>query len=231
MWVLAPALTTWLGQPFLVGYLISWISFEVVIFLASLLAYKIEGNDRGFVSLRERFRLSLPKRSDLIWALATIVVMLGTYLALGFTARWLATYSFLTPHPMFPPELRPGAEHDIIPGLFMGMRLKGKWWVLLAYLVGWFFNIAGEEMWFRGFMLPRQEISHGKFAWLVNGLCFNFFHVMWKWNLIALLPGSLFLSYVAQRRRTTSVAIIAHGLLNITTATAVAAGVIGWGAA
>jgi membrane protease YdiL (CAAX protease family) len=231
MWVLAPAFRTWTGQPFFVGYLVSWVSVEVVIFSASLLAYRIEGNPPGRRGLKERYRLRLPQRRDLAWALATILIMLGTYLALGFTARWLATYPAFSPHPAFPPELRPGAEREIVPGLFMGMQLKGQWWVLLVYLMGWMFNITGEELWFRGFMLPRQELVHGKAAWLANGLCFTLFHIMWKWNLIALLPGSLFLSYAVQRRKTTWVGMIAHGFLNITTAIAIAAGIAGWGAA
>jgi len=231
MWYLATEIQTWFGQPFLVGYLVAWVSMESLIFLASLLAFVVEGNTLSWSGLKERYRMSLPQRSDLIWVIFTIAVMLGTFLALGFTARWLATFSSFAPHPAFPPELKPGAEQEIIPGLFMEMHLKGKWWVLSLYLMGWFFNIAGEEMWFRGFMLPRQELRHGKLAWLVNGLCFNFFHIMWKWNLIALLPGSLFLSYVSQRRNNTSVAMIVHGLLNLSTAIAIAAGVIGWGAA
>ena len=230
MWILAPAFQSRFDQPFLVGYLIAWVSTEALIFVASLLAFRIEGNTWRWSGLKERYRLSFPQRGDLIWAVFAIVLMLGTFMVLGFTARWLASFPAFAPHPAFPPELKPGGEQGIIPGLFMGMRLKGMWWVLLAYLIGWFFNIAGEEMWFRGFMLPRQERSHGKLAWLINGLCFNSFHIMWKWNLIALLPGSLFLSYVAQRRQNTSVAMIVHGLLNISTAIAIAAGVAGWGA-
>ena len=231
MWILAPAFQKRFGQPFLVGYLVSWVSVETLIFSVSLLAFKIEGNSPGWSGLKDRYRINAPQRSDIVWAVLTIVVMLGTYLALGFTSRWLANFPSFAPHPAFPTELRPGAEQDIIPGLFMGMRLKGMWWVLGVYLIGWFFNIAGEEMWFRGFMLPRQELSHGRLAWFVNGLCFNSFHIMWKWNLIALLPGSLILSYVTQRRKNTSVAIVVHGLLNVSTMIAIAAGVAGWGAA
>jgi len=231
MWVLAPAFQTWFGQPFLVGYLVAWVSMEALIFLASLLSFKIEGNALDWSGLKKRYRIKRIQRGDIGWAVVTLVVMLGTYLALGFTAHWLTDFPAFAPHPAFPPELKPGAVQDIIPGIFMGMQLQGLWWVLIAYLIGWFLNIAGEEMWFRGFMLPRQELTHGKVAWRVNGLCFNFFHIMWKWNLIALLPGSLFLSYVIQRRQNTSVAMLVHGVLNISTAIAIAAGVAGWGAA
>ena len=39
---------------------------------------------------------------------------------------------------------------------FMGIPLKGQWWIpfyyLMVLLAG---NIAGEELWWRGYLLPR----------------------------------------------------------------------------
>ncbi|HSB90953.1 MAG TPA: CPBP family intramembrane glutamic endopeptidase [Anaerolineales bacterium] len=231
MWTLAPSFKAHTGQPFLVGYLISWLASEAVILSAAVIAYRVERRTPGWREMLERYRLRSPTRGDLGWALITVTVMVATYFALSSTSRWLAQSWAFSPHPAFPAELRPGAEQAIVPGVFMEMQLKGVWWVLIVYLLGWVLNIAGEELWFRGFMLPRQEVTHGKVGWLVNGICFTLFHIMWKWNLIALLPGSLFLSYATQRRRNTWTAILAHGLLNLTTAVAIAAGVAGIGAA
>jgi hypothetical protein len=131
MWFVAPAIQTWTGQPFLVGYLVAWGCMEALIFSASLLAFRIEGNEFNWNNIKERYRINRPKRADLVWVAVTLVVMLGTYLALGFTARWLGNFSYFAPHPSFPPELMPGAEQDVTPGVFMGMQLKGKWWVLV----------------------------------------------------------------------------------------------------
>jgi membrane protease YdiL (CAAX protease family) len=63
-------------------------------------------------------------------------------------------------------------------------------------------------------MLPKQELAFGKYAWVVNGLMFNFQHAFQPWNLLALLPGSLLVSYVMQRQGNTWMSIIWHGLLN-----------------
>ena len=84
-----------------------------------------------------------------------------------------------------------------------------------VYFLGWFFNIFGEEFWYRGWMLPRQEIAFGKYAWLVNGLMFNFQHIYMAWSLIAMLPGSLIVAYIVQRRKKTWMSVIFHGLANI----------------
>ena len=61
----------------------------------------------------------------------------------------------------------------------------------------------------------RQELAFGKYAWLVNGLMFNFQHIYMPWNLIAMLPGALFVAYAVQRQKKTWMSIIFHGLVNI----------------
>jgi membrane protease YdiL (CAAX protease family) len=227
IWVVAPAITSGLSQPFLVGYLICFGATEVGFFAAALVAYRAEGNPPNWRAFTQRYRLGRPCRGDIVWAIATLAVMLITYLGLGFTAQWLASIPAFSPHPVFPPELRPDAQANLVIGVFMGMHIKGAWWVLVAYVIAWLFNVFGEEMWYRGFMLPRQELAHGRLGWLVNGLSFTLLHIVWKWNLLALLPGSLFLAYAAQHRRSTWIGIVAHGALNFTPIVVIAAGVIG----
>lgn len=46
----------------------------------------------------------------------------------------------------------------------MGMPLEVKWWVAVVFVGGWLLNIFGEESWFRGCILPRQELAMGKRA-------------------------------------------------------------------
>lgn len=227
MWVVAPAISAALHQPFLVGYLICWGTTEFGFLVAALLAYRTEGNPPELSSFVERFRLRRPGKSVVVWAVVTLVLMLITNQALAFTAPWLASFSPFSPHSAFPPELTPNALANIVPGVFMDMPLKGAWWVVVVYLFSWGFNILGEELWYRGFLLPRQEVAHPPPGWLVNGLSFWILHVVWKWNLIALLPGSLILSYVSERQKTTWVGIIAHGVLNFTPLIVITAGVLG----
>ena len=44
----------------------------------------------------------------------------------------------------------------------MGIPLGGAWWVLFYYAtVILLFNIGGEELWWRGYVLPRQELAFG----------------------------------------------------------------------
>lgn len=226
-WVIAPAIAAALRQPYLIAYLICWGTTESCFLTASLVAYRAEGNPPHWESFIDRYRLNRPRKSDMVWSLIVLALMLITFQALAFSAQWLASIPAFAPHPSFPAELTPNALANIVPGMFMGMSLKGAWWLVVLYAIGWIFNILGEELWYRGFMLPRQELVPTHLGWLANGVSFWFLHIVWKWNLIALFPGSLILSYVSQRRRTTWVGIIAHGVLNFSPIIAITAGVLG----
>jgi len=76
------------------------------------------------------------------------------------------------------------------------------------------FNVLGEELWWRGYILPRQELVHGKWTWLVHGILWTFFHLPFWWNLLAMLPSTLSLPYVASRLKNTTPGIIAHFTMN-----------------
>jgi membrane protease YdiL (CAAX protease family) len=225
-YLFAPAYQAATGQPYLAGYLIGWVSTMFLVFVASLIAYKLEGHTFKRAAFVARFRLEKLGKKDWVWTLAMILVAILSLTALSFTQPILKTLPFFSPHPAFPADMVDMAHH-LTPGTLFEMQLKGKWWIALVYFIGWFFNIAGEEFWYRGWMLPRQEAAFGKYAWLVNGLMFNFQHTFQPWNLVAMLPGSLFVSYAVQRRRKTWMSILWHGLLNISLLFFILGGVIG----
>ena len=71
----------------------------------------------------------------------------------------------------FPPILDPRVtlSKDVFVD-FVGAPLPGNWSVFILYAIILSFNIFGEELWWRGYILPRQELSHGRFTWLIHGL-------------------------------------------------------------
>jgi len=57
------------------------------------------------------------------------------------------------------------------PKDFMGLPLHGAWWILVYYAVVILVcNIGGEELWWRGYVLPRQELAFGRARGLSTGL-------------------------------------------------------------
>jgi membrane protease YdiL (CAAX protease family) len=222
-----PYFTKTTGEPYLVGYLIGWVTTVGIIFFASLIFYKVEGNKLNLSEFSNRYRLKKMSPKDWIWTVLLILVVLLTYFGLAPISKWLGTFSLFAPHPYFPPELSPEGVSNLKPGVLFGMTLKGKWWIVIVYLIGWILNILGEEFWYRGWMLPRQEKSFGKYAWIINGSMFTFQHWMQPWNFLSILPGALFMSFVLQLRKNTWIGIIQHGLINLGLFIHVIKGVIG----
>jgi membrane protease YdiL (CAAX protease family) len=185
-------------------------------FVAAIVGYRLEGNVIEWTSFTSRFRLARMTGKDWLWTLGLLIISLALYFGLGFTSEWLARFPIFAPHALVPPDLGPGATSARVPGILMGMRLGGGWWVALVFVVGWLLNVFGEEFWFRGYLLPRQELAMGAQAWIANGLMFGFNHIWQPWNLLLIVPAALVGAYVVQRRRNTWILIVMHGLMNLT---------------
>ena len=97
----------------------------------------------------------------------------------------------------------------------VGGHISGNWSVVILYFIMFFFNIVGEELWWRGYLLPRQEATYGRYAWVWHGLLWTAFHVHKWWDLIGLLAVCLPIAYVSQRTKNNWPAFIAHALFNV----------------
>jgi membrane protease YdiL (CAAX protease family) len=88
-------------------------------------------------------------------------------------------------------------------------------WVFAAWIPLFVTNILGEELCWRGYVLPRQEVALGRAACLANGIPWCLFHWSFGWPiLVMLLPITLLLPWIVQRRRNTWVGIIIHAIFN-----------------
>lgn len=211
---LIPAYLEFTGQPYLIAYLWIWVGLMATVFFLSLLLYHLEGRPFHWKAFSARYRLESMPAKNWLWTLVVIIVAAGLYFGLSPTAEWLSTFPIFSPPPLAPAELRPGAAGYLTPGFFFGMPVRGQWWVLPIYFTGWVLNILGEEFFYRGWMLPRQEQSVGSAAWLINGTIFTFQHWMQPFNFLAIWPGALFMAWVVQRRQNTWIGIVQHGLMN-----------------
>lgn len=76
-------------------------------------------------------------------------------------------------------------------------------------------NVLGEELVWRGVVLPRQETAFGRWAWLVNGTAHLLLHLPTGVPILfTLWPTALILPYVVQRRRSSWIGVVIHGALN-----------------
>ncbi len=193
---------------------VAFVVPSAVLFALAFGFYRADGYGLRWRDIKDRFRLQRLTGRDWIWAVAALVL---TFLTIGpiqqLTAMPLIrAFPAIAPPDFFAPWLKPGTAFDLsLFANYIGEPLKGNWGVAALVLVMLFFNIFGEELWWRGYILPRQEAVHGPWTWLINGLLWLLWHLaFYPWQALALLPICLVLPFVAQRRQSTWVAIIIH---------------------
>ena len=88
--------------------------------------------------------------------------------------------------------------------------MVGAWNILALFTVSAIFNtILGEELLFRGLLLPRMNKVFGKWDWVVNGILFGLYHLHQPWGILSV--GALFLfAFPTKRFRSAWFGIIAH---------------------
>ncbi len=90
---------------------------------------------------------------------------------------------------------------------------SGAWYVLGIAMISCVFNyLLGEELFFRGVLLPRMEGVFGRWAWVANGVLFATYHVHKIAEVPLFIIGSLFYSFLNQRYRSFWPGVIIHGV-------------------
>ncbi|MTI71364.1 MAG: CPBP family intramembrane metalloprotease [Firmicutes bacterium] len=85
---------------------------------------------------------------------------------------------------------------------------------VFAFLVGGIILPIVEEIYFRGYLLPRMEWM-GKFAPVLNAFLFALYHFWTPWQIITRTVALIPFCYVAYKTKNIKVVIIIHCLLNI----------------
>jgi membrane protease YdiL (CAAX protease family) len=105
------------------------------------------------------------------------------------------------------------------PHDFMGLSLQGAWWIPVYYAVVMLVcNIGGEELWWRGYVLPRQELAFGTSAWIVHGIFWSIFHLFMQptlWDTTRMAITGVALSFVVQRTKSTWPGVVGHSFGNL----------------
>ena len=213
--------TIYAGMPWLdrhgvnlfVNSLLCIVGPLVLMFCAALIFYRQEGNPWQWRAFKLRYRLNPMSGKLWLWTLGLFLFMMVGDILLKPTAQWFIQFEFFAPPEFLPPMVDPRVRQTELTD-FMGVPLLGNWWILGVYLGILFFNILGEELWWRGYILPRQELAHGKWTWVIHGVLWDLFHFFWKWHLLALLPTCLAISFVAQKFKNTWPGIVVHLVAN-----------------
>ena len=113
------------------------------------------------------------------------------------------------------------APEDRDLGEFLGTDagkefLEGAWGWYAVILVGFIFNTAlGEELLFRGLLLPRMNGAFGRRDWLANGILFTAYHLHVPWAMPGVLTDLATIVYPSKRYRSALVGIIVHSAQSV----------------
>jgi membrane protease YdiL (CAAX protease family) len=116
----------------------------------------------------------------------------------GPLSRSLATVPGFIPPTFWPPVSDPRVEITSIVDAFPDINLVGNYLFFIVFVIyGFVFNIVGEELYYRGLILPKMHGVFGRWDWVANGVLFTLKHIYQRWLFPSLLPGSLGFAFVA----------------------------------
>jgi membrane protease YdiL (CAAX protease family) len=161
---------------------------------AAIIGFLLEQQPATWRALSERFRLNRMTGRTWAWTLGGIVVYVILALAANALVPLIYRAIAFTP----PIETAEPFGRSAIP------------LVLFSLLM----NILGEEIWWRGYILPRQELQFGRATWLVHGILWACFHAFKWWTIPAMMIVCSVVPFVALKTRNTYPGMVLHLVVN-----------------
>jgi CAAX protease family protein len=120
-------------------------------------------------------------------------------------------------------QLVPGPSNPVARDLgdFLGSHaghvlLAGSWgWFALLAAMFVFNTVLGEELLFRGYLLPRMNGAFGRRDWLANGVLFAVYHLHVPWAIPAGLLDTFIIAYPSKRYRSALIGIAVHSAQSV----------------
>jgi len=190
------------GIPAVFGWFLTSGALVSFFFFAAILAARRNTGARTVAATFQALNLRRPNATDLLWAIGgLLVVVLLTGVVITASSRLLSIDLL--------------SKQSYSSFLQMGKLEPRQYWIFAVWLPYFFFNIAGEELLWRGYLLPRQEQVVGSRAWILNGLLWAVFHSAIGWRIaLVLLPIEFVVPYVVSKRHNTWLGIFIHGMYN-----------------
>jgi uncharacterized protein len=110
------------------------------------------------------------------------------------------------------------ASHDF--ALFLETRgqefFSGNWVWFAVLIVELIFNtVLGEDLLFRGLLLPRMRGVFGRGDFVANGVLFAFYHLHTPWSIPAALADVILTAYPTRRWQSVWMSIIVHSAQSV----------------
>ena len=118
------------------------------------------------------------------------------------------------------PAISPPSDRDL--GAFFDTGagqsfISGNWgWFALVLVMFLFNTVLGEELLFRGLLLPRMNRAFGRGDWAANGVLFAGYHLHTPWMMPAtLLIDTFAIAYPSKRYQSAWIGIAVHSVQSV----------------
>jgi membrane protease YdiL (CAAX protease family) len=215
-----------LGVPLIVSWPVAlWLPIVVLLGIVVFRFWRSPTSE----TFKGRFRLKRLRKTEWLIIFGAFFLVQVCEVFLSQTGSYLAGFQFISTPPVIPELFDPMLDIEAGLSTFFAVPVLGNWWLVVFWL-GWLIiNIGGEELLWRGYALPMQERAFGRYAWLVNGLCWNLLiHAFMFWNFVTLMPISLVIPYLVQRYANTWIGIYIHGFGNLLVLVVLVPSIAGW---
>ena len=193
--------------------IVYWIAMVVGMmwqFVVSLLVLRSELGGLHWEAIKKRIwvnqprdpRSGKPRKWLFVWVVPAIAAnYLGGWLASGVDTAWTDWL----------PALRE-PWYTQIQGL-ADPHFQGAWWLLGLTVLSLAFNyVLGEELLFRGVLLPKMNGVFGRWDWVANTVLFGLYHVHKIWFWPSMITSSFGISWATKRYRSFWMGVIVHGV-------------------
>lgn len=200
---LIPVLNEWGCHPAISWFISGGVLVFIPLFFLPIINVKKELNTNSRKVILERLWFTRPTSKDWLWALGgalLIIILTGIVI---FVTDW-AWRTFL------------GKPLETSPSFMRFDTFQpSQYWIYLIWIVFFFFNIVGEEIMWRGYLLAGMTAQYPKTAWLFNAIFWMMFHIPFGIELmIMVLPTFFLVPYLVQKRQNIWIGIIIHAGLN-----------------
>jgi membrane protease YdiL (CAAX protease family) len=198
MYHLVMRVTDYFGYRLFFTFLIGFGFPSLLLLIAALILFRRE---RSRLSFAEGFRLQKLDSNGWIWTIILCAIWIAVPILMRPVTAWLQT-NWFHPGKMWVRMMMPD------PNYFMEVPMSG--WIYVVLFAFILLNVFGGELFFRGYLFPRQELAFGSRTWLIHAVLWIIFRSFLPWELATITVLGFALTYAVQRTRNTWTSILAH---------------------
>jgi membrane protease YdiL (CAAX protease family) len=159
--------------------------------------------DRVWLHTPTNPKTGVPSNWLFLWTIPLIVVIeVGSQVLGPLNGPWVKALPFLAPPP-----------YTVIQNL--AEPAVGQWWLLGLLAVIIVFNfLVGEELVFRGILLPKMNGVFGKWDFIANAILFMAYHLHLAWQWPSMLLYNWIRPWATKRFKSYWVALLLHGFFD-----------------